>query len=131
MSDITRRSFAAGAIVAAGYVVLVSNQAFGVRLPAGESWIVFDPSRADACNFAGECNRTGSRTTPITGDAFRFARGWIQRAGAPQSFCGVTNYADFVVLSGTAAEAGYRVVSEQRLGTLAIWVMARRRDGQR
>jgi hypothetical protein len=128
MSEVTRRAFTAGAVAATGYALLAPKEVFSVPLPAGASWILFDPSRVDACNFAGECSRAGSRTMPVTGDVFRFAREWIHRAGAPQSFGGVTNYADFVVMSGTAAEAGYRVVSERRIGTLTAWVMARRRE---
>jgi hypothetical protein len=62
----------------------------------------------------------------ISGDPVRFARG-VFGPNAPEIVGGLTSYADFLVLTGCAAEAGYRVLSERTEGALIRWKVARLR----
>ena len=62
--------------------------------------------------------------TAITGDPVRFARD-VFGPSAPEIVGGLTAYADFLVLTGCAAEAGYRLISERSEGPLIRWKVAR------
>jgi hypothetical protein len=66
----------------------------------------------------------------------RFARNLLSSASAPDVFAGLSGYADFILLSGCAAEAGYRLLVERTQpaavddtahGALVYWIAARRR----
>ena len=94
----------------------------------------FDPSRADACGLADAAAQRGTVTRAISGDRIRFAREQIN--SAPSTLAGVTGHADFILLSGCAAEVGYRLVQEYRYpltrapdahGALVFWSVAQRR----
>lgn len=64
----------------------------------------------------------------LDGDRVRFARALT--AKRPASISGLTRYADFVLLSGTATEAGYRLITESKHaakgGALIAWTMRHR-----
>jgi len=61
---------------------------------------------------------------PITGDRVRFATE-LFAPDAPEVIAGASTYADFIVLTGTAAEHGYRVIEESPRGALTVWKIAR------
>lgn len=97
----TRREFMAGT-VAAGSALLLQK-------PLSAAMAATEPQL-----FIGA----------ITGDRVRFARD-VFGPSAPEIVGGLTTYADFLVLTGCAAEAGYRVISERAEGTLIRWQVAR------
>ncbi len=132
MSDATehsRRDFMVGAAIALGSGLLLSDQqgAAATMLSAKPQLLLFDPDQADACrDLAGGAGR-GCITRPIVGDRVRFARDVLSDASAPEIVSGITSYADFVLLSGCAAEQGYRVLSERAHGPLIVWKIGRLR----
>jgi hypothetical protein len=131
----SRRGFIAGTLgIAGGLLLSKSIPAAGVT-PDEPELFLFDAQRADACRWAAaaEC-RLGAQ--PIVGDRVRFARNLLSGGSAPDVFAALSGYADFILLSGCAAEAGYRVLVERvhpaaadetAHGALVYWVAGRRR----
>ncbi len=131
----SRRGFIAGTLGIAGGLLL-SEKIAAAGVAADEpQLLLFDPQRTDACRWAAtaECRWT---TQPIVGDRVRFARNLLSGASAPDVFAGLSGYADFILLSGCAAEAGYRLLVERlhsaaadeaEHGALVYWIAGRRR----
>jgi hypothetical protein len=120
----TRREFVAGT-VAAGSALLLEKPLSGAAMTATVPQLfVVDYEIADARRVAEAAASKGCRTVPISGDRVRFARE-VFTAGAAEIVGGITTYADFLVLTGCAAEAGYRVLSERAAGALIRWKVAR------
>jgi hypothetical protein len=108
--EISRRKFVGVALGLSGGFLLPWRQVSAAMLSEAPTLLWFDPTRSDACVVAGAAARRGTATQAITGDRVRFANSQLN--GAPQTFAGVSGYADFILLSGCAAEAGYRLVNE-------------------
>jgi hypothetical protein len=134
----SRRGFIAGALAMGGGLVLLSNQrtAFGALSTAEPQLLLFDPQRADACRSVAGGAGHGCAIRPIAGDRVRFAREILASPDCPEIVSGLTNFADFILLSGCAAEHGYRVLSERVQpapanenagGVLVSWKIARMR----
>lgn len=86
---------------------------------------LFDLDHAVAClNVAASANFT-CPTRAITGDSVRLAHEVFASGNAPEVVAGASSYADFILLSGTAAEHGYRVLEESAQGPLVSWKLAR------
>jgi len=131
----SRRGFIAGALGATGTLLLSDDIFAAETVPTEPQLLVFDPQRADACRWAAtaECRW---KKHPIVGDRVRFARNLVCSASTPEKFAGLSGYADFILLSGCAAEAGYRLLSERLQptaadetpqGALVYWIVERRR----
>lgn len=124
---ITRREFVAGASALGGVLCLMSSPAMAVPFAerADAEVLLFDPDHPDACRKVAE--QAGSCTTlAVTGDRVRFASEFFSGAAAPSRVAGLTSYSDYVLLSGCAAERGYRVVAEEARGPLVQWKVERR-----
>jgi hypothetical protein len=107
-----------GTAAAAG-ALLVEKPVNAARLASTEpQLLILDSAVADVAQIAG------CRTIAITGDRVRFGRE-VFASGAPEIIGGLTTYADYIMLSGCAAEAGYRVISERTQGRLVRWKIAR------
>ena len=100
----TRREFMAGT-VAAGSALLLETPLNGAAMVTTEPQLFI---------------------SAITGDPVRFARD-VFGPSAPEIVGGLTTYADYLVLTGCAAEAGYRLISERGEGALVRWKVARLR----
>jgi hypothetical protein len=86
---------------------------------------VYDPAALGAVG-AADLFPPGAQRVAIAGDRIRLARDLLARE--PQEIRGVTRYADYLVLSGAAAELGYRVVSRAALnGNALSWAVRRSR----
>ena len=115
----TRRDFVT-ATLATGTALLLETPLNAAAMSATEPQLmVVDLNIADACHFVAGC-----RTLALTGDSVRFARE-VFAPSATEIIGGITTYADFVVLTGCAAEAGYRLISERAEGTFMRWKVAR------
>jgi len=110
-----RRAFLGAAAVAA-----VAATAGSVRAATGGRTLwVYDPAA-----LKHDLLPEGAERIAVEGDRVRLARRLL--AQAPQEIRGVTRYADFLLLSGATAEAGYRVASRTALdGNLLGWAMRR------
>jgi hypothetical protein len=144
-SEFTRRVFVMGAIstaavatVAASALLTPAQRASGEIAPArpaaNESasaatarLLVFDPEHADACQRVAGGAGKGCTTLPVTGDRVRFGRELFGSKNAPAVVAGLTHYADYILLSGCAAEHGYRVQSAQVQPRLVEWTVAQTR----
>jgi hypothetical protein len=136
----TRREFVAGAIAMGSLVSLnVPSPASGaterpnigdlseMSAPATNAQLLlYDPEHAEACRRVAEDAAGACPTYPVIGDRVRLANEIFASANAPDIVAGVTSYADFIVLSGCAADHGYRVIREETSHTLAAWTVARR-----
>jgi hypothetical protein len=122
----SRRGFIAGAVAAGSGLALLSTPVD--MTSAGQPQLfLFDAERADACrNVAGNAAHS-CEARAIVGDRVRFALDLFAAARAPDVVAGVSTYADFILLSGTAAEHGYRVLEESAQGPLVSWRIARLR----
>ena len=136
--DLSRRGFMSLVLGLSGGALLPWQSVSAAPLSDVPPLLLFDSTRSDACVLASAAARRGTVTQAIVGDRVRFAN--AQLIGAPRTFSGVTGYADFILLSGCAAEAGYRLVKEIRhsitsvsvadsttCGTLVFWMMVQRR----
>jgi hypothetical protein len=133
----------AGAEMAVGVAPGGEEAASVDIMAAGEPRLfLFDPEHADACrdiaingNLASARAVAGRATSgtqscearAIVGDRVRFALDLFAAANPPAVVVGVSTYADFILLSGTAAEHGYRVLEESAQGSLVSWKIARLR----
>jgi hypothetical protein len=131
--SVSRRRFIAGAVAAGGGLALVAKQGSAfASTPAVETapvgkFFLFDPEHADACrNIAGSAALSCANRA-IAGDRVRFAADLFASESAPQVIAGASTYADFILLSGSAAEQGYRVLDESPRGALISWKLARLR----
>jgi hypothetical protein len=115
----TRREFMVGTVVASSALVLNAS-----AIAASEQVLLVDYDLAHAHRLAADAANHGCRTLAITGDRVRFARE-VFGPGAPEVVAGVTTYADFIVLTGCAAEAGYRIINDRAEGALVRWKVAR------
>jgi hypothetical protein len=136
----TRREFVAGAIAVGGLVSLnLPSSATGATESANSGGpceasapatnaqlLLYDPEHAEACRRVADEARSACPTSPIVGDRVRLANQIFVSAKAPDVVAGFTGYADFIVLSGCAAEHGYRVTREETSHTLVAWTVARR-----
>ena len=132
----SRRHFVAGALGVAGAVMcLESHAGASRRLHEEPAVLLFDPARSDARDRAAGMG-AGWVARPIVGDRVRFAREMLGNDGAATAkLAGLTSYGDFILLSGCAAEAGYRLTSESLYrapgglehGALVHWVVERAR----
>jgi hypothetical protein len=123
----TRREFVVGAS-AVGAVLCVGSSAVMAMPVAGETEpeiLLFDPEHAEACRKVGE-GISGCRTLAVVGDRVRFARQFFSGAAVPSRVAGLTSYSDYILLSGCAAEHGYRVVAETARSALVQWKVERR-----
>jgi len=112
---VKRRTFLGAAAVTAGAAASAS-----ARAAAGTSLWVYDPIALARPDLLPE----GAERIAVEGDRVRLARRLLARA--PQEIRGVTRYADFLLLSGAAAELGYRVASRTTLdGNLLGWAVRR------
>lgn len=130
----SRRSFM-GMTLTMGSGLLLPWRSDATMLNESVSLLWFDPARSDARGLATTFIHRGMTTLAITGDRIRFARQHMH--DTPVAFAGVTDYADFILLSGCAMEVGYRLVKEYRYpatntldaqGALVFWTMAQRRS---
>jgi hypothetical protein len=123
----TRREFIVGSSALAGALCLGSSPVTAVPRAgnAQPEIVLFDPGHAEACRKIGE-GVGGCRTLAISGDRVRFARQFFSGAAVPSHIAGLTSYSDYVLLSGCAAEHGYRVVAETARGPLVEWKVERR-----
>jgi hypothetical protein len=120
----TRREFMVGTAVAAG-ALLVDQPVNAARMASTEPrLLLLDLELADAHRVAAEAEAVGCRALAITGDRVRFGRE-VFASGAPEIIGGLTTYADYIMLSGCAAEAGYRVLSERAQDAFVRWKIAR------
>jgi hypothetical protein len=135
--ELSRRDFMSLALGLGGGVLLPWRSISAAMSSDVPPLLLFDPTRSDACVLASAAARRGTVTQAITGDRVRFAN--VRLRGAPSTFAGVTGYADFILLSGCAAEAGYRLVKEIRYpitgasvadsatcGALVFWMVMQR-----
>ena len=131
---ISRRDFVGVALGISSAVLLPRWSVAAEMQSAAPMLMFYDPSRTDARGLADAAAQRGTVTRAITGDRIRFAREQIKRA--PSALAGITGHADFILLSGCAAEVGYRLVQEYRYpltraqdaqGALVFWVVAQRR----
>jgi len=114
-----RRAFLGAAAAAAGTAAAHSVRA--ATSGGGTLW-VYDPTALKRTDMLPE----GVERIAVQGDRVRLARRLL--AQAPQEIRGVTRYADFLLLSGAAAELGYRVASRTALdGNLLGWAVRRQR----
>jgi hypothetical protein len=132
----SRRGFIVGTLGVAGGLLLSKRLAAAGTIPDEPQLLLFDPQRTDACRWAAaaEC-RLG--TQPIVGDRVRFARNLLSGDSSPDVFACLSGYADFILLSGCAAEARYRLLTERlhhvaaaetaAHGALVYWIAGRRR----
>jgi len=107
VSGVGRRGFiglAAGAPLAMGAL-----PAWGQRADAGALLILFDPTMAASARLADQVRKHGAAVLALSGDRIRFMRDVV--ASRPRVIAGMTSYADFLLLSGTAAESGFRLDS--------------------
>jgi hypothetical protein len=150
----TRRDFIAGAIALSGGLLLSGKgqnalattplceeqrAAVEAMLLSEPQLVLFDAERSDACrNVSAAATATaagqGCAVRAIEGDRVRFAREVLGAADAPPIVLGHTTYADFILITGSAAEHGYRVLSEQcasagAQGALVTWKIGRLRGG--
>jgi hypothetical protein len=102
----TRREFVAGAIAVGGGLVSLSMQ----RSALG----------------AADISEPRLVLREVVGDPVRFAERIFASPETPDMVAGYTSYADFIVLSGCAAEHGYRVTREETSHSLVAWTVARR-----
>jgi len=126
----SRREFVVGALAAAGGLILFAGQQNAVAALSSTQpeLLVFDPEHADACRAVADNAAAQECTTrAVVGDRVRFAMELLSAPNAPLVVAGLTSYADFILLSGCAAEHGYRVVSETARGPLTSWKVVRRR----
>lgn len=113
-----RRAFLGAAATAAGAATAGPLRAAA----SGRTLWVYDPVALDRPHLLPQ----GVEGIAVEGDRIRFARRLF--AQAPQEIRGVTRYADFLLLSGAAAELGYRVASRTALdGNLLGWAVRRQR----
>ena len=121
-----RRHFLATLLATAGSVAVVPAHA--ASLTKRRIW-VYDPALPAIMPLVEAARATGDDVRAIGGDCIRFARDMVGDGTA--SLAGVTRYADFLMLSGVAAEAGYRVVSQAMLpgsrGAAIAWALRRKR----
>lgn len=129
----SRRAFMA-VTLGASSVHLLRRPSAAAVMQGDTPLIWFDPSRADARDLARAIAQRGTATQAITGDCIRFAR--EQLTSAPPVLAGITGHADFILLSGCAAEVGYRLAKEYRYpaasgrgapGALVFWMVTQRR----
>jgi hypothetical protein len=127
MSDaVTRREFVVGASALGGMLLLSPpGMALPLAKPAEPQVLLFDPDHAAACTRVAEAAE-GCAKVAIVGDRVRFARQFFSGADVPSCVGGLTSYSDYVLLSGCAAEHGYRVVAEVARGPLTQWRVERR-----
>ena len=133
-SDFTRREFVAGAIaVGSAFALSLKGQsALAAAAPsemteATPQLLVFDPEHPGACQRVESVAGQGCATLPVEGDRVRFAHALLSSGKAPEVIAGLTRYADFLLLSGCAAEHGYRVLSEQMRDGLVGWKIGLKR----
>ena len=121
-----RRHFLATLLATAGSVAVVPAHA--ASLTKRRIW-VYDPALPAIMPLVEAARATGDDVRAVEGDRIRFARDMV--GGGTASVAGVTRYADFLMLSGVAAEAGYRVVSQAlwpgSSGAAISWTLQRRR----
>jgi hypothetical protein len=139
--EVTRREFVVGVSAVGGAVALCTApgaEAFNRRAaesrtavsfaaagPSEVTVLLFDPEHAGACRKSAEAAE-GCAKVALAGDRVRFAAQFFGRADAPARVDGLTSYADYIVLSGCAAEHGYRVIAEVARGDLTEWAVGRR-----
>ncbi|HVY79561.1 MAG TPA: hypothetical protein VG994_01155 [Steroidobacteraceae bacterium] len=117
----TRREFMIGTVAVGGTIALAP-----AALAATDSLFVADDELFYASQLAAEAASRGWRILPVTGDRVRFARE-VFGPGAPDVIAGATRYADFIVLTGCASEAGYRLTGSRADGDLVRWKVVRLR----
>jgi hypothetical protein len=129
-----RREFVVGASAVGGALAVLSapglatpsaRSAMPSAKPAESQVLLFDPEHAGACRKVAEAAE-GCAKLPIVGDRVRFSREFFAAADAPSCVEGLTSYSDYILLSGCAAEHGYRVVAETARGPLTQWRVERR-----
>jgi hypothetical protein len=123
--EFSRRGFIAGvAAVGCGLVLLPKQASAAAGMP---QLFLFDPEHADLCRSLAGSTAPSCEARAIVGDRVRFALDLFASERAPTVVAGVSTYADFILLTGTAAEHGYRVLEELPQGSLVSWKIARLR----
>ena len=133
----SRRHFIASLFGGAAGLLLCGSDRAVQALSGGVSLFFYDPLRSEARRCAASATAHGCVTAAIVGDRIRLARQWLKPgAAAPEVIMGLSDYADFILLSGSAAEVGYRVENERpipssasggRRSVLMYWSAAQRR----
>ena len=116
-----RREFLGAAAAAAGSAAAATP----VRAAVGRKTLwVYDPATLGDVG-AADLFPPGAERVAVAGDRVRLARDLLARE--PHEIRGVTRYADYLLLSGAAADQGYRVVARTALdGNALSWAVRRR-----
>jgi hypothetical protein len=105
--DIDRRA----ALGLAGAALLAPVVASAGTTGPASGILLFDPNSPKARALAQEVR--GQRLVALTGDPVRLWRDSLADAAGPIG--GITNWSDYVILRGLAAEQGLRVRSEEHI----------------
>jgi len=126
---INRREFVEGLVAVSGAFVLTAKgqSAFGAAASRPPQLLLFDSASAQVCRYVESEAQYSCVTQPVTGDRVRFANELFASGQAPDVVAGVTHYADYILLTGCAAEQGYRVRDLKVEGSLATWKIERAR----
>lgn len=122
MSSLSRRAFIA---LPLGLLAPMLCDAFATS--KSTTLLLYDASNVAARRHARACEQRGLIVRPIEGDRIRFGRTTFAHHTC-ESLVIASRYADFLLLSDVAGEAGYR-----RIGTrisldaeMDLWVLWRR-----
>jgi len=115
---------------------LAASAGGGAALAGGRSdhagpqtLVLFDPTLATARRLARTVG-ANAKVRPIQGDRIRLMQALLSGPGRPAAIVGAGRYADYLLLTDCAAEAGYRLVPTAspapggRLGSAVVsWIM--------
>ncbi|HKJ74979.1 MAG TPA: hypothetical protein VKA19_12765 [Alphaproteobacteria bacterium] len=126
-TQLPRRSFLGLALGISGGVVAGAMPAMAA-LTGKRPVLVYDDAAPAARRFAATSHKDFAQIRAIKGDRIRFTRALV--AERPDVVTGVTRYPDFLMITGTAEETGYRVIAQTRRQggrpALIAWTMRRR-----
>ena len=109
---VSRRNLIAGGLVGALAVPTVAGLARWRWQHGSHTGLVHDDSLAAGRRFAEAGAAAGTPSRMVEGDTIRFARALVETR--PALIAGVTRYADALLISEVAAEAGYILAAELR-----------------
>ncbi len=128
LSPLPRRGFLGLALGVSGGLLTGGGSAMAA-LGGERGALVYDARIPAADRFAQSVRGNYASIHALEGDRVRFARALI--AKPRHTLSGLTRYPDFVLLAGTAAEVGYRLIAESRHatkgGVFIAWTMRLRR----
>lgn len=124
--QLPRRSFLGLALGASGS--MFAGAPAMASLARERPMLVYDTNFPAAKRYAIASRSEFAAVHAVGGDRVRFARALV--AKRPEALSGLTRYPDFLLLTGEAAEAGYRLVAQsqhaEKGGALIAWTMRRR-----